>query len=204
MPPCAKFALSPCCLDPADEILRSAARNRLAADQHHRGVVDQADRLEGGVRVVTQVGEQARRREQRDVIDQHRGAVGCRSGNAIVGERAAAADHVLDDDGLAERARHPLADQARHRIGAASGRIGHHHRHGLGGRLRVDLRRKRGQQETHQRASAEPVDHEILPKSFLSARRTLGDVTSDHAERGREVLQKICLGSHLARVDSPS
>ena len=129
-------------LDPGDKILRSRAGDRLAADQHHRRVVDEADRLECGFRIVAQVGEQAGRREQRDVIDQDGGAVGRRSGNTIIGQRAAAADHVLDDDGLAERARHPLADQARDRIGAAAGRIGHHQRYGLGGRLRVSLRRQ--------------------------------------------------------------
>ena len=84
------------------------------------------------LRVVAQVGEQARRRQQRDVIDQDRGAVGRRARDAIVGDRAAAADHVLDNDGLTERARHLLADEARDRIGAAAGRIGDHQRHGLG------------------------------------------------------------------------
>ena len=100
-------------LDPGDMILRSLAGNRLAADQDHRRVVDEADRLERRFRIVPQVGEQAGRCEQRDVIDQDCGAVGRRSGNAIIGQRAAAADHVLDDDGLAERARHPLANEAR-------------------------------------------------------------------------------------------
>ena len=91
-------------LDPGHVILRSRAGDRLAADQHHRRVVDEADRLERGFGIVAQIVEQAGRRQQRDVIDQDRGTVRCRSGNAIIGQRAAAADHVLDDDGLAERA----------------------------------------------------------------------------------------------------
>ena len=134
-------------LDPGDEILRPRAGNRLAADQNHRRVVDEADRLECGFRIVPQVGEQAGRREQRDVIDQDGGPVGRRSGNTIIGQRAAASDHVLDDEGLAERARHPLANEARDSIRAAAGRIGNHQRHRLGGGLRVDLSRKRGKQE---------------------------------------------------------
>ena len=85
-------------LDPRDLLLRARARNRLAADQQHRRIVDEADRLEGRLGVVAQVAEQARRGEQRDVIDQHRRAVGRRARDAIVRDGAAAADLVLDDD----------------------------------------------------------------------------------------------------------
>ena len=55
-------------LDPGDLLLRARAGDRLAADQQHRRIVDEADRLEGGLGVVAQVVEQARRRQQRDMI----------------------------------------------------------------------------------------------------------------------------------------
>ena len=154
-------------LDPADVVLRVRARNRLAADQQHRRVVDEADRLEGRLRVVAQVVEQARRRQQRDVVDQNRGAVGRRTRDAVVGDRAAAADHVLDEDGPAERARHLLADEARHRIGAAAGRVRDHERHVLGDRLRPGLRRQCGKQKANTRQRAPAIDHVNLPDHFL-------------------------------------
>ena len=44
---------------------------------------------------------------------------------------------VVDDDGLAKRTRHLVADQARDRIGAAAGRIRHHQRDLPRNRLRV-------------------------------------------------------------------
>ena len=120
-------------LDPVHKILRCRAGDRLAANQDHRRVVDEADRLERRFGIVSQVDEQAGRREQRDVVDQHCRTVRRRPGNAIIGQRAAASYHVLDDDGLAERARHPLADQARNGIGAAAGGIGNHQRYVFGG-----------------------------------------------------------------------
>jgi len=54
-------------LDPGHKILRSLAGNRLTADQDIGAFVDEADRLKCGFRIVPQVGEQAGRREQRDV-----------------------------------------------------------------------------------------------------------------------------------------
>ena len=44
------------------------------------------------------------------MIDQDGRAIGRRTRDALVGERAAGADHVLDQDGLAKRPRHLLAD----------------------------------------------------------------------------------------------
>ena len=167
-------------LDPGDMVLRSLAGDRLAADQDHRRVVDEADRLERGFGIIPQVGEQAGRREQRDVVDQHCRTVRRRSGNTIIGQRAAAADHVLDDDGLPERARHPLANEASDGIRAAAGRKGHHQRHGLGVGLRMGLRRKRRNQQTkaHDGASKREIDHDGVLQSlcFLLLCRIVADV----------------------------
>ena len=173
-------------LDPRDVVLRAGAGNRLAADQQHRRVVDEADRLEGRLRVVAQIGEQARRRQQRDVIDQDGGAVGRRTGHAIVGNRAAAANLVLDDDGPAERARHLIADQARHGVRAAAGRVRNHQRDGFGERLRLGAPRQRGGQETdaRQRTPAQPIDHGSLPPIFCS-------IATPHPE-GRSISAKLC------------
>jgi hypothetical protein len=170
------------CLDPVHIILRSRTGDRLAADQDHRRVIDEADRLKRRFGIVAQVDEQARRREQRDVVDQDCRAVRRRSGNTIVGQRAAAADHVLDDDGLAERARHPLADETRDSIRAAASRERDHQRHGLRGRLRIGLRRKRRNQQTKARdgASKGKIDHDGVLQSlcFLLLCRIVADVRS--------------------------
>ena len=68
----------------------------------------------------------AKPHQQRDVIDQDGRTVGRGSGNTVISQCAAASNHVLDDDGLAECLRHPLANEARHRVRTAAGRIGHH------------------------------------------------------------------------------
>ena len=163
MPPCAKFAFAPCSLIQATWSFGLAPGNRLAADQQHRRVVDEADRLEGGLRVVAQVVEQARRRQQRDMIHEHGRAVGRRARDAIVGDRAPAADLVLDHDRAAERARHVLADEPRHGVGTAARRVRNDDRHGLSGRLRRRLRCEGSEQKANacQRVSA--IDHDILP-----------------------------------------
>jgi hypothetical protein len=132
--------------NPVHQILRVGAGNGLAADQKHRRIVDKTDRLEGRLRVIPQIIEQARRRQETHVVDQDAGAVGCRTRHALVGHCAAAPDHILDDDRAAEGSRHLVADEARHCVGPAAGRVGHHQGEGLGSRLRLGLWCKRHQQ----------------------------------------------------------
>src|SRR6185437_1981687 len=88
-------------LDPLHVVLWSGAGYGLPANQDHRRVVDEADRLKRRRGIVAQVGEKAGRRKQPDVVDQNRGAVRRRSRNPVVGQRAAASDDILDNDGLA-------------------------------------------------------------------------------------------------------
>ena len=127
-------------LDPGDEIRRLLSGDRLAPDQQHRRIVDEADRLKILLGVVAQIGEQAGRSQQRDMVDQDGGAVRVGARHALIRARAAGAYHVFDHDGLAERPRHLVADQACDGVGAAAGRIRHHQRDGAG-RIVVGERR---------------------------------------------------------------
>src|SRR4051812_35297131 len=110
-------------LDPGDVILRATSGNGLAADQKHRRIVDEADRLESGLRIVAQVVEQTRCCQQRDVIDEDCRSVWCGASDSVVRDRAAAPDLILDDDAAGKGARQVLADEARYRVGSAAGRI---------------------------------------------------------------------------------
>src|SRR6185503_13817994 len=109
MPPCAKFALSPCALIQATKSFGLSP-----------GIDLRPIRTIGAL-LTRPTGSNAVFVSYRRLVNRLGAA-----GNAIIGQRAAASDHVLDDDGLAERARHPLADEACHSIRAAAGRIGNH------------------------------------------------------------------------------
>ena len=124
------------------------------------------------------------------MIDQDCRTVRRRPGNTIIGQRTAASDYVLDDDGLAECARHPLANEARDRIRAAAGRIGNDQCYSLGIRLRV------GRVESA--ASKRPTPINALLKSrlittassqvfLLLSCRIFADCTLGEAHRSKQL-----------------
>ena len=165
--------------NPAENVLRRRAGDRLAADQRHRRVVDEADRLERGHGVVAQIAEQARRRQQRHVIDQDGRAVGRRARDALVRDRAAGAGDILDDDALPQRASHMRGDQARHDIGAAAGRVRIDDRDRARRRLRRrlppgcqrDHRQADPCQPQSNKAPARAINHHSLLPMLSSRRR---------------------------------
>ena len=65
-------------------------------------------------------------RRHRNLMQQHRIAVGSGAGRASGGDHAAGAADVFDDDLLPERLRHAVLHDARDRIGRTAGRVRHH------------------------------------------------------------------------------
>ena len=100
------------------------------------------------------------------------GARGARGGGG-----AAGADHVLDDDALAERLRHMRGDDARDDVGRAAGRERHDHGDGAG-RIVLRLGRRgnaasageHGQTAGRQHATID-IHQIILEKSRLDKDR---------------------------------
>jgi len=80
-------------------------------------VVDEADHLERGLRIVAQVVVQRGGRRDALMMKQERIAVGIGLGHALGSDRAARAADVLDDDLLPERAPHVLSQQTCDRVG---------------------------------------------------------------------------------------
>ena len=87
-----------------------------------RVLAEQRDRDEIGHRIVVQRRVEHRHDRQRRRAEQHGVAVGRRVGRGVVGDVAARAALVLDDDLLAPDFRQPAGGDARGRVGAAAGR----------------------------------------------------------------------------------
>ncbi len=112
-------------LHPRRHLGHAVGGQRLAADQHHRAVIDEADPGQLFLRVIRQL-EQGHIGGDRELMDQDGVPVGGGARHAPGGDGTAAAGDVLDHHALAEHGRHALADHARGGIGRAARRIGHH------------------------------------------------------------------------------
>jgi hypothetical protein len=108
-----------------DEVLRCLGLHRRIDEKNHRGGADQADRREVADGIVMYPLLDRRNDGVRHVGEQEGVAVRRGFGSNLDAEAAAGAGTVVDDDLLAERFRHPLADEASEHIRAAAGRIGH-------------------------------------------------------------------------------
>ena len=95
-------------LEPGDEPLEVIGRQRFPGDDPDRRVGDQRDRLEIVHHVVVELHDRRIEDVGLHVADAHRVAVGRGVRHAADADGAAGAADVLDDDGLAERALHPL------------------------------------------------------------------------------------------------
>ena len=154
-----------------DEVLEVRGRQRLLGDDRLRRVVDDADLREAFRRIVFQVRIERRRRRLRPhVADRDGVAVRRGLGGAGHAEAAAGAADVLDDEGLAERAAHVLADQAGDDIGRPAGG----ERHDDGDRfgrilLRQRRRAQRRQRDETARSQKTNAPHRALPRRSLRA-----------------------------------
>jgi hypothetical protein len=127
-------------LHPAHQLGDIVWRQRRTRRQGRRGGVDEADGDEILFGVERKVRVKRHARRQRDLVQQHRIAVGRGAGGAAGRDHAAGAADVFDDHLLPERLRHAVLDDARDRIGRAAGRVGDHERDRTAG---VSLRRRR-------------------------------------------------------------
>jgi hypothetical protein len=110
-----------------------------------RRLTEDRDGLDVVHRVVGELVDRGIRRVAAGDVDQ-RVAVGLRAHGGLHADRAARARSVVDDDGLAQRIRHFLRDDARHDVGAAARRERHDHPDRLG-RILASLRRDVGGRE---------------------------------------------------------
>ena len=137
-------------VEPGTQFGEIVRRQRGAADQRHRHVVDHADILEVIQRLERQVAIQRRRGGHADVVQQHRIAVSGGLGHLVGADRAARAGCVVDHDGAApERLAHGFGQIPRDPVGRSAGGERHDDRDGLalGGEVGAVHAERSGQQD---------------------------------------------------------
>ena len=153
---------------PAHQLADIVRRQRRARRNGRSSGVDEADGDEILFGVEGKIRIERHARRHRNLMQQHRIAVGRGAGGASGSDHAAGAADVLDDDLLAERLRHAVLDDARDRIGRAAGRVRHHERDRTAG---IGLRRRgAGRQDTRgekRRRECACESHDASPAVYL-------------------------------------
>ena len=147
-----------------EHLLQRLVRRARVDGEHERVAAEQDHGLERLDRIVRHVGIDARiDRVRADRASQDRVAIGLRLGDEIGADVAACAGLVLDHDGLPERCRELLAEQARERIGVAADgeRNDVHDRLGRPRGLRLRRTGSAGEQRTTHRCDRD-VLHDAL------------------------------------------
>ena len=112
---------------PAHQLDDVVRRQRRTCRKDRSGGVDEADGDEIFFGVEREIRIKRHARRQRHLVYQYRIAIGLGTGCAGGGDHAAGAADVFDHDRLAQRFRHAVLDDARDRVGHATGRERHHH-----------------------------------------------------------------------------
>ena len=133
------------------ELLQRRERRILRHDHHHAVGAGDADRDEILQRLVVHLLRQREHGKERAADEQDGVAVARQAHRIVDADRAAGADLVLDDEGLAQRLGQPVSGEARHGVGDAAGAVGNHNLHRTGRpllakslRYRTGQRRARG------------------------------------------------------------
>ena len=140
--------------DVGDEALEIFRREIRLADDRHRHVGDQADRLKAFDRIVGQGLVEADAGRLADVTEQDRVAVRFRLGDAGRADRSAGAADIHDDDLLSQAAPHRFGDQAGDDVARPGGGERHHHRHRA---VRIILRERRYGAAQEQESGCDPL-----------------------------------------------
>ncbi len=157
----------------SDEFLEVLGRQILLRQDQDRRPGQQRDRLEILFRMIGKVRIERHRRRMGAHMprDQRVAVIGGARGTGG-GGGAAGADHVLDDDALAQRLRHVRRDDARDDVGRTAGRERHDHGDGarrVGRRLGRSGNRAEASQssQTTGREHATIQIHQVSPRTRL-------------------------------------
>jgi hypothetical protein len=112
-----------------DEFRNGLRRQLRVYDQDLRRYAEQADGREVLHRVVADLGDRGKNRDDRGARPQQGGAVGRRARDRLGGDQAVAADPVLDHELLAECLAQARGGEPPHDVDIAPGREWHQHLH---------------------------------------------------------------------------
>jgi hypothetical protein len=139
-----------------DEVLRCLGLHGRIDEKNHRSGADQADRREVADRIVMHALLDRRNDGVGHVGEQEGITVRRGFGGDLDAEATAGAGAIVDDDLLAERFRHALADEAGEHIRAAAGRIGHDESDGTIG---IGFSRQRSAGESYESGESKRCRH---------------------------------------------
>ena len=149
-------------LEPGDKLDQVFRWQGLLGDQPHRTVRHQRDRLEILHHVERQGIGGAVDHVRLPVAENNRAAVGRRARDPAGADGAARPGRVFDDDGLPERLPHPVAEDARQRVGRPARRVGHDN--GDWPRLKCLRRRAHDARGEQANCDCERLFHSTLPE----------------------------------------
>ena len=116
-----------------DEVRQRGGRKAFAAHQDHGHVAGQRDGFQVAPHIESELAVERGCRGNAHVVQQQGVAVGLGACDAAGADGATGAAQVLDDDLLAQVARHGLGQHAGQHVGGASGRVGNDDGDGLVG-----------------------------------------------------------------------